>query len=245
MSIEIPLFKPGCFLASGDLSSNKYLFHKIDGNGRVALSGAGENAIGVLQDKPTAINRAAEMELSGITKVIYGNTVTAGENVMSDAAGKAVPHTGTNNTTGIALVSGVSGDTGYIFLASRSNAGNSVSYGIIAIPISNALIADGDLVTDYIPGFPGTITKFSYVVTDPVTTGAKASTINLDIEATPTTGGVITLASATMTPLGAVIDGTAITAANVFAAGEKLSIVASSTTTFIEGSGLFLIAYSS
>lgn len=112
---------------------------------------------------------------------------------------------------------------------------------ILSIPIILAKLADGDIVTTYTPGFAGSIVKISFVVTDPVTTAAKLSTLNLEIGTTDLTGGALALTSANCTPLGAVIDAAAITAANRFGAGDTISVEASSTTTFIEGEGVLLI----
>ena len=111
----------------------------------------------------------------------------------------------------------------------------------ITIPITNAKIADGDLVTTYTPGYKFKLLSFDYITGDPVTTASKASTINLEIGTTDVTGGVISLASASMTPLGAVVAGSAITAANTGSATDTISIEAASTTTFVEGDGMFVI----
>ena len=67
------------------------------------------------------------------------------------------------------------------------------------------------------------------------TTGSKASTLHPEIGSTPVTGGSLALTSANMTPLGHGVDASAITAANTFTASDAISIVAASTTTFIEG----------
>jgi predicted RecA/RadA family phage recombinase len=117
-------------------------------------------------------------------------------------------------------------------------------YGTITFPITNAKIADGDVVTTYTPGFAGTIEKWAYVTHDPVTTASKASTLNLEIGTVNLTGGVLALASATMTPIGKVIAASAITAGNTFSATDTISVEAATTTTFVEGTGSLVITYS-
>jgi predicted RecA/RadA family phage recombinase len=115
---------------------------------------------------------------------------------------------------------------------------------ILTIPIKLAKLANGDIVTTYTPGFAGVIEKVSFVVTDPATTADKAATLNLEIGTTNLTGGVITLSSAAggnALTLGKVVDGTAITAANVFGAADTISVEASSVTAFAEGEGALLI----
>lgn len=111
----------------------------------------------------------------------------------------------------------------------------------VCIPIVNASIADGDIVTTYTPGYKFKIVKFDYITGTPVTTAAKLSTLNIEIGTTNVTGGAISLTSAACTPLGAVVAGSSITAANTGSATDTISIEAASTTTFIEGDGTMVI----
>lgn len=102
-------------------------------------------------------------------------------------------------------------------------------------------IANGDVVTEIRPGIAGTIEHWEWVQGVPVTTAAKAATLNLEIDSTNVTGGTIALTSAACTPLGKVIASSAITAANTLTRDSKLSVEASSVTAFSEGSGYMLI----
>jgi hypothetical protein len=112
---------------------------------------------------------------------------------------------------------------------------------VIGIPYNLADIANGDILTDYTPGFAGRIKKIAFAVTKPATTAAKLATLNMEIGSTNLTGGVVALTSANCTPIGAVIAGSAITAANRFSATDTISIEASSVTAFVEGAGMVLI----
>jgi hypothetical protein len=89
--------------SAGDLSASQYCFVVLDANGRLAISGAGSTAIGVLQNKPAAIDREARFAAGGVTKIKCGGTIAVGDGVGSDAAGKAV----TGGTLGIAYEAGV------------------------------------------------------------------------------------------------------------------------------------------
>jgi hypothetical protein len=111
----------------------------------------------------------------------------------------------------------------------------------LAIPIALAGVSAADVVTDFTPGFAGRIKKLSFTVTTPVTTGAKAATLNAEVGSTNLTGGVIPLTSANCTPLGAVINASAITAGAAFTATDAISIEASSVTAFAEGAGVLTI----
>lgn len=109
---------------------------------------------------------------------------------------------------------------------------------LLQVPISLvAVTAAGDVMTDIRPGVAGTIEYWEFVVTEPVTTAAKLATLNLEIDTTNVTGGTIALTSAAATPLGKVIAGSTITAANTLVPESKLSIEAASVTAFAEGRG--------
>ncbi|RJQ04428.1 MAG: hypothetical protein C4551_10770 [Bacillota bacterium] len=238
MAHEIPV-ENVTLIAGADLSASQYLAVKINASGQAILAGAGENAVGILQNKP-ASGQAAEVMALGISKVVYGATVTAGQNLAADAAGKLVPASGDNAVIGVALEGGSADEIRSALLVTRVTAGARTS-SILAIPVKLAKVAAGDVVTTYTPGFGGKIVKVSFLVTDPVTTAAKAATLNLEIGTTDLTGGVLSLTSANCTPLGAVINATAITANNVFGAADSISVEASSVTAFVEGEGVLLI----
>ena len=117
-------------------------------------------------------------------------------------------------------------------------------YGTWSFRVDLAEITDGDVVTGFTPGHAGTIEKFEFVVVDPVSTGSKLSTLNLEIGTVNTTGGLLALTSANCTPLGKIVAATAITAANTFGATDTISVEAATTTAFAEGNGTLIIHYS-
>lgn len=111
------------------------------------------------------------------------------------------------------------------------------------IPIDLASVADGDVLTGFVPGFHGKILSLDCYVKVPVTTAAKLSTLNAEIGTTNLTGGAVALTSANCATLGAEVAGTAVTAANEFDDDDAISIEASSTTAFAEGEVILVIAY--
>jgi hypothetical protein len=114
-------------LAAADYSATgQYCAGMVNASGQfVKASVAGQTCIGILQNNPGA-GQAAAVRVSGVSKIICGNTVAAGTLVKADNAGKAVPAAlGTTNTSdagaandaligsdvlGIALTGGVAGD---------------------------------------------------------------------------------------------------------------------------------------
>lgn len=113
---------------------------------------------------------------------------------------------------------------------------------VLTLPVfALAGVSAADVVTTINPGIDGYITYVEWVQGVPVTTAAKAATLNLEIGTTNVTGGTVALTSAACTPLGKVIAGSAITAENRLEKGDTLSVEASSVTAFVEGSGSLLV----
>ena len=84
----------------------------------LAAAAATDKLFGVTTDIAAAINERCDVILAGIADTLYGGTVTRGDQVTSDASGRAVtaaPGVGVKNRIiGVALLSGVVGDIGSI-----------------------------------------------------------------------------------------------------------------------------------
>ena len=75
--------------ANADLSADQYKIVKVAADDAVdTASGSTEDIIGVLQGTPES-GSSANVATAGITKVVAGEGVSAGDLVMSDADGKA------------------------------------------------------------------------------------------------------------------------------------------------------------
>lgn len=166
--------------------------------------------------------------------------MTAGQNLTPDASGKLVPAAGNDAVVAVAAESGSADEICSVYVVSRATSG-AIQKSILTIPVKLAKVAAGDVLTEFMPGFPGRIVKASFAVTDPVTTAAKAASLNLEINSTNLTGGVLALTSANCGTLGAVVNASAITANNVFDADDTISIEASGVTAFVEGEGVVLL----
>lgn len=124
MGYEVPLFNI-TLIAAADLTAKQYHAVKVDANGQGALAGTGENGIGILQNVPDT-GQAATVTVQGISKAIYGDAVTAGQDVMVDANGQIVPYADpgvevTHYKVGTALTSGAAGEEGTILLKCNSS----------------------------------------------------------------------------------------------------------------------------
>lgn len=85
--------------ANADLSASQYCFVVVNSSGKVALASDGAKADGVLQDKPAAADRAAQIGIDGVTKMKAGAAITAGDDVAVGSSGK-----GATATTGEVVV---------------------------------------------------------------------------------------------------------------------------------------------
>lgn len=93
------------FPAGSDLSTKQYFAVKLT-TGKLALAGASDAVLGILQDKPNAVDKQGTVALRGKSKAVAGAAITAGAQVEADAAGKLVAATGgagTHNIVGIAI----------------------------------------------------------------------------------------------------------------------------------------------
>jgi hypothetical protein len=197
---------------------------------------AGEHAIGILQNAPAS---AAEAEVKtfgpATAKAGTGGFTPGQELAVEVTSGELIPATEGDLVIAVALATVADAANGSVFVVPcyRKHMATQEAYAALCFSIDAADIADGDLMTDVIPGFAGTIQKVYVICEKAVTTGGKGTTINTEIESTNVTGGVVTLSGTYA--LGAFVAGTAVTAANTFTAAQKISIEAASTTTFIEG----------
>lgn len=109
MAYDSTTAKVGTLLANASFeTTGQYRFGTINSSGKIALTGAGLRADGVVVNNPAA-DRAVEFTISGVEMVEYGGTITAGDLVKAGTSGVAVTHGGSGWAAGVALESGVSG----------------------------------------------------------------------------------------------------------------------------------------
>jgi hypothetical protein len=80
--------------ASADLSASQFCFTVVNASGQLALPAAQAVADGVLQDKPNGQGVQGELAILGITKLVTGAAVTAGDPLTGDASGRGVTAAG-------------------------------------------------------------------------------------------------------------------------------------------------------
>jgi hypothetical protein len=248
MSYEIPL-ETLTFIAAADLSAKRYYGVKLDANGQVVLAGDGESAVGVLQNTPISGEAARVMTL-GVTFGVAAGNIAAGANVAMDANGKFVSAGGADAIIGTALKSAVADDIFSVLLsikASTGTTGIAEGFTYIQIPVTLSEMDNVEILTEFVPGFVGTIEGIQFLTTTPTTDAADSTfTVTPDIGGTPTTGGVLTLdvgvAGTDPDTRGKVIDGAAVTGLNSFTAVQDISLTINNTANaFADGAGIIIL----
>lgn len=101
-------------LANADFrTTGQFRFGIVNSSGEVALSSSAGRVDGVINNNPD-VDQAVTFGISGVVMVEYGGSITAGAQVQSGASGVAV--SGSTNSPGVALETGVSGDIRPILL---------------------------------------------------------------------------------------------------------------------------------
>lgn len=109
------------FIAGEDLSSAQFKFVTLEADGQVDLAdAAGERAIGVLLNEPTA-GKAATVAMTGKVMVVAGASVTAGAALQTDASGDAITAASGDYVMGYALEDAVDGQVFAIELIQGGN----------------------------------------------------------------------------------------------------------------------------
>ena len=100
--------------------------------------------------------------------------------------------------------------------------GNRELFEIVTMPFAS--MADGDLVTSLPMPFHGRIISLHALVAEACTGTSGSILVNAEIGTTNVTAGVITVSTAAGGTVGTILDGTAVTAENVFHEGDLLSL---------------------
>lgn len=108
MAYEETLKKITLQSAADFSTTGQFRFGVVNTSGQIALASSAGRVDGVVCDNPSAADRETAVAIGGVAMVELGGTVTAGDQVQSGASGVAT--SGSTNTPGVALESGVSGD---------------------------------------------------------------------------------------------------------------------------------------
>jgi catechol 2,3-dioxygenase-like lactoylglutathione lyase family enzyme len=103
----------------GSLDPNggkQYYFVDITGPHQAGLAGAGGDAVGVLQNKPQHPGEAATVAIAGVSYVIAGGLLEAGDSVSSAADGRGIKSTGTNTALGRVIIGADDGEIAVVLL---------------------------------------------------------------------------------------------------------------------------------
>lgn len=108
-SIGIYTGVPGLPGSAKPNGAKQYHFVKVTGPHQVGLAvAAGPEVMGVLQNKPQQVGMAATIGYSGVTNVVAGGVVSAGDGVVPNGDGAGVK--GTADVVGYALADAAAGE---------------------------------------------------------------------------------------------------------------------------------------
>lgn len=221
--------------AGSDLSGSIYRAVTMS-SGVLAVASADGDALGILQDEnASASGRPGKVRYTGVSRVEAGAAFSENARLKVGNSGKLIAVTAESDPSIAKALEAASADGDIVKALIHAAPGGGLpaiaTFQLDLVGITGA----GNVVTSFVPGFAGKILTFDAHVNVPVTTGGDAASLNLEIDGTDVTGGVIALTSANCTPIGAKIAGSAITAANEFGASDAIDIEASSVTAFAEG----------
>ncbi len=80
-------------LTSGGTVNPQFCFVSVNASGQINFTGAGAAPDGVVQDKPNAQGVEGEVAIIGVTKLVTGAAVNAGDPRMANASGQAITAT--------------------------------------------------------------------------------------------------------------------------------------------------------
>lgn len=91
MAFEYPVLKVPALEAGADLSASQFRCVKMSAADRrvVLCDSDGEVLLGVLQNKPAMVGEAAEVTALGVTKIVAGENLAAGDSWGTDISGRA------------------------------------------------------------------------------------------------------------------------------------------------------------
>ncbi|MCL4715471.1 MAG: hypothetical protein KJZ75_11220 [Hyphomonadaceae bacterium] len=127
-------------IAGADLSAKQYTAVKQNSSGQVVAAGAGEKALGILQNKPTS-GQAATVAVGGVSKWIAGGVVAPDAEVAADADGKA--KTAVANTTDTQVGAAADPLLGSYILGRNLTAANSVQNQVIEVLLTHTGASPG------------------------------------------------------------------------------------------------------
>lgn len=111
MAIEIPVFNLGFMEAAADLSTKQFYCVKATADKTINIAtAAGENVLGVLQNKPAAAGEVADIMCLGVTKLLVGTgDLAAGATWESAADGTGITAATGKAGMGTVLIGAVAG----------------------------------------------------------------------------------------------------------------------------------------
>lgn len=102
--------------ATAQVAHQLVAYGDADDQAKATTGAAGEKLLGATTDVGAAIGERVDVVLLGPTPVVYGAAVARGDRIKADAQGRAIAAAAGDASIGDALLSGVAGDIGSVFI---------------------------------------------------------------------------------------------------------------------------------
>lgn len=111
MAVEIPVFNLGFMEAAADISTKQFYCVEVTADKTVNVcNAAGENCLGILQNKPSVVGDVCDIMCIGVSKVMVGTGgLTAGQVWEAAADGTAIVATTGKVGMGTVLIGAAAG----------------------------------------------------------------------------------------------------------------------------------------
>lgn len=225
--------------SSGTAYSNQFKAVYVTSSGTAALvSSTSQYPIGIMQNDPVAASYETSVRILGVSKAMYGGSVTAGNSLTINSSGQLVVASGNAYVLGIALESGASGEIHAVELAARGYIG-APGNQVLNFHFNLADLSAAGNVAAYSPGRAGSIASIQATMVSPTTDKSKSVVLSLTVTSTAVTGGAVTISTnsgGTNGTIGTLYTGTSITGTQTFAVTDTIYItLGSSITAFSYG----------
>ena len=228
--------------SGADLHLKQFYGVYLDSSLTAQVAGtAGMLCAGVLQNNPTAGQEAEIMQV-GMTKAIAASGITVMDRVAVTATGLFATATSGQEIVGVAMNTASTSDVFDLFLTVGKAAKTTTAHHEVSIPVNLHSIADGAILTTFVPGYACVVTSIKYLADVIASTASKLSTVTPTSTAGSITGGVLSLTTVACGTKGAFLASSSISGAGLtLTASDSITLTASATTTFTEGSGSIII----
>ncbi|MGR3179930.1 MAG: hypothetical protein ACUZ8E_17960 [Candidatus Anammoxibacter sp.] len=234
-AISQPRFISG-LKAGADLSALLFRAVKISAANVVIQAGAGDQAIGILQNAPLEDEAAVVASIGGGAFAVAGGTITAGASLKSDGAGKLIATTTDGDfVVAVAITAAVLDDVIHVDIVNQWF-GDSDAKGLIVLSGTIADISTADSTAFFVAPVAGVVTEIKSVLRTAITVAD--ADITAEIGGTEMTDSLFTIATSGSAPGD--IDGSTPSALNAVSEDDLITVLSDGGSTTAAAADIFI-----